>query len=79
MIINTKCWGNPVDIPIAVPFIQHAFMHDLDLFASLIMPHRQPAELEEMLSQGKIRQWKLKMKTAPLHVSSELTSECLNY
>jgi hypothetical protein len=32
-----------------------------------------------MLSQGKIRQWKLKMKTAPLHVSSELTSECLNY
>lgn len=45
--------GDPVDIPIAVSFIIRAFMHILDLFASLIMPHRQPAGLKEMLSQGK--------------------------
>lgn len=34
--------GNPVDIPSAVSFIQHAFVHILDRFASLIIPYRQP-------------------------------------
>jgi hypothetical protein len=41
--------GKLIDIPSAVFFIQHAFIHILDRFAFLIIPYRQTADLKKIV------------------------------